>query len=230
MAAATLARGTRGAAYTYGYWPTKDLDGYHWHYGDGLSAGVIPTNDGLACMFVGGPPGGLPRGPAVRRPVEAQHAMLGRLEGRLADLVAPHQGPGANLPRDAGPAATCVRGPAGRWSGTPVGGKTRCPPTGSPRPCADAEPLAAAVVAGAAAARAAEVALAGYQAQRDRVARPWTRSSTASPRTGGISRGPPAAPRAVLGDGGRGGNAGRRRPIARGNGLRDPRVAGGVQH
>lgn len=36
----------------YGYWPRLDLDGYHWHYALGAGAGVIPTNDDLACVFV----------------------------------------------------------------------------------------------------------------------------------------------------------------------------------
>lgn len=35
----------------YGYWPGLADDGYHWHYGVGAAAGLIPTNDGLTCVF-----------------------------------------------------------------------------------------------------------------------------------------------------------------------------------
>lgn len=37
----------------YGHVPGLDLDGYHWFYADGVAAGVIPTNDGEACVFAG---------------------------------------------------------------------------------------------------------------------------------------------------------------------------------
>ena len=33
-----------------------DSDGYEWAYGDGAAAGLIPTNDGLTCVFVGTSP------------------------------------------------------------------------------------------------------------------------------------------------------------------------------
>ncbi|MCB1008999.1 MAG: FAD-dependent monooxygenase [Acidobacteria bacterium] len=39
----------------YGYSSGLDLDGYHWHYAPGVSAGVIPTNGGSACIFASMP-------------------------------------------------------------------------------------------------------------------------------------------------------------------------------
>src|SRR5213079_3464730 len=36
----------------YRYVPADAADGYHWYFRDGAAAGVIPTNDGLACVFV----------------------------------------------------------------------------------------------------------------------------------------------------------------------------------
>jgi 2-polyprenyl-6-methoxyphenol hydroxylase-like FAD-dependent oxidoreductase len=39
----------------FSYWPVARGDGYHWYFRQGVSAGVIPTNDGLACVFVGVP-------------------------------------------------------------------------------------------------------------------------------------------------------------------------------
>ena len=35
----------------YRYVRADAADGYHWYYGAGSAAGVIPTNDGLACVF-----------------------------------------------------------------------------------------------------------------------------------------------------------------------------------
>ena len=40
----------------YGFWPGLELEGYHWIYREGVGAGVIPTNGGEACVFVGMPP------------------------------------------------------------------------------------------------------------------------------------------------------------------------------
>jgi flavin-dependent dehydrogenase len=35
----------------YRYVQADAVDGYHWYYGAGSVAGIIPTNDGLACVF-----------------------------------------------------------------------------------------------------------------------------------------------------------------------------------
>ena len=48
--------GHRGRArLVYGYWPTDDATDYHWFYRPGGAAGVIPTNDGLVCVWAGLP-------------------------------------------------------------------------------------------------------------------------------------------------------------------------------
>jgi flavin-dependent dehydrogenase len=39
------------AATVFGYWAGVPMDGYRWCYLPGMSAGVIPTNDGLTCIF-----------------------------------------------------------------------------------------------------------------------------------------------------------------------------------
>ncbi|MDX2154965.1 MAG: FAD-dependent monooxygenase [Hyphomicrobiaceae bacterium] len=36
----------------YGYWEGIEDSGFHWHFGDGVAAGVIPTNYGQHCVFV----------------------------------------------------------------------------------------------------------------------------------------------------------------------------------
>jgi len=56
----TVARHVRAEAYrtgrhasgvVYGYYAGLAEDGYHWHFRPGSSVGVIPTNDGLHCVF-----------------------------------------------------------------------------------------------------------------------------------------------------------------------------------
>ena len=171
-AAPTIAAGAHAPAYAYGYWPAADLDGYHWYYGDGMSAGAIPTNDGLACVFVGGPAAVVGAPSRHRRPLAVQRDLLARLDGALAGLTAaPPTGPvrvfrglPARLRRPYGPGWALV-GDAGWW-------KDPLSTHGITAALHDAQLLADAVVAGAASDRAADRALAGYQERRDRLALP----------------------------------------------------------
>ncbi|HET9563437.1 MAG TPA: FAD-dependent monooxygenase [Mycobacterium sp.] len=171
-AAPSLAIGAHGAAYTYGYWPAADLDGYHWYYGAGLSAGVIPTNDGLACVFLGGSTATLRAALRYRSPAAAQRRLLARFEDRLADLVAAppvgsvrlFRGMPAQLRHPYG-AGWALVGDAGWW-------KDPLSTHGITDAFRDAELLAVAVIADASSERAGAIALAGYQAQRDRIAWP----------------------------------------------------------
>ncbi len=64
VGAATKFSGRAASAFVYGYFRHLPAAGYEWFYGPGTSAGVIPTNDGLACVFVGAP------SPRLRRLVE----------------------------------------------------------------------------------------------------------------------------------------------------------------
>ena len=55
-------RGRNATAMVANWWSGIDADGYQWLYGDddraaprGLSAGIIPTNDGRACVWAGVP-------------------------------------------------------------------------------------------------------------------------------------------------------------------------------
>jgi 2-polyprenyl-6-methoxyphenol hydroxylase-like FAD-dependent oxidoreductase len=54
--AETYRVGRHAAAVVYGYFGGLDGGGYHWHYGRGVSVGVIPTNDGLSLVFASMPP------------------------------------------------------------------------------------------------------------------------------------------------------------------------------
>src|SRR5262249_7892623 len=53
VGAETLGEGRSTAAVIYAYWRGLDLDGSHWNYGPDVASGAIPTNDDLACVFVG---------------------------------------------------------------------------------------------------------------------------------------------------------------------------------
>jgi flavin-dependent dehydrogenase len=44
--------GRHATGVVFSYWANTDITGYHWCYRPGVSVGVIPTNDGLACVFV----------------------------------------------------------------------------------------------------------------------------------------------------------------------------------
>ncbi|HZN80605.1 MAG TPA: NAD(P)/FAD-dependent oxidoreductase [Mycobacterium sp.] len=46
-------RGTASSAILYRYFPGLPRDRYHWAYRPGVTAGVVPTSDGLACVWVG---------------------------------------------------------------------------------------------------------------------------------------------------------------------------------
>ena len=48
--------GTGATAIVYGYWPGLDVDGYHWMFRRDAAAGVIPTNDGMCCVFAAATP------------------------------------------------------------------------------------------------------------------------------------------------------------------------------
>jgi flavin-dependent dehydrogenase len=46
-------RGTASGAIIYGYFPGLPSDRYRWSYRPGVTAGVVPTGDGLACVWAG---------------------------------------------------------------------------------------------------------------------------------------------------------------------------------
>ena len=48
-------RAAASAATVFGYWADIPVDGYRWYFRPGLSAGAIPTNNGLTCVFASVP-------------------------------------------------------------------------------------------------------------------------------------------------------------------------------
>jgi flavin-dependent dehydrogenase len=56
VGAATLRQGRAASAVLYRYAQGLDVAGYEWFYGDRAAAGLIPTNEGATCLFVGTTP------------------------------------------------------------------------------------------------------------------------------------------------------------------------------
>ena len=71
--APTVRRGAAASALVYGYWPSPSASHYDWFYRPGVSAGIIPTNDGQVCIWAGLP---------------AERFADERRRGGLADLFA----------------------------------------------------------------------------------------------------------------------------------------------
>ncbi|HEV7268380.1 MAG TPA: NAD(P)/FAD-dependent oxidoreductase [Falsiroseomonas sp.] len=53
VGAPVLHAGRHSTATVFGYWSGIGTEGYQWHYVPGASAGAIPTNAGLHCVFIG---------------------------------------------------------------------------------------------------------------------------------------------------------------------------------
>ena len=164
LAGAPVERAGRNAtSVVYGHLAGLALDGYHWYYRPGVSAGAIPTNDGRTCVFVALPParfvdelrGGVE--PLFRRVLaEAAPELAGAIaRARLEAKLVPFPGAPGFFRRAWGPGWALV-GDAGYFK-DPI---TAHGITDSLR---DAELLARAIVAGT------DGALATYQAIRDEV-------------------------------------------------------------
>lgn len=55
QAGAPVTREARdGGATVFAYFSDVEAEGYEWVYGDRIASGLIPTNDGQVCVFVGG--------------------------------------------------------------------------------------------------------------------------------------------------------------------------------
>ena len=156
--------GLHATATIYGYWSGLDVEGYHWHYRPGVSAGAIPTNDGRVCAFVAMPPRRFAA--ELRDGIEATyHRVLGEAAPELAAAVR-----GARLDAKLRPFTgvrgflRCAWGPG--WALVGDAGYFKDPATahGITDALRDAELLARAVV------RGTDAALAGYQSSRDAAA------------------------------------------------------------
>ncbi|GAB3788123.1 NAD(P)/FAD-dependent oxidoreductase [Nocardioides ungokensis] len=84
VGAPLLREGHWGSAVQYAYYDGLGGSGYEWAYRDGVAAGLIPTNDGLSCVFVGTSPS---RMRTMRMDRSAEDAF-----GSVLRLAAPQHG------------------------------------------------------------------------------------------------------------------------------------------
>ena len=156
-------RGDGAGAVVYGYWSGVETDGYEWIYRPGAAAGLIPTNDGLTCVFAGSTPARIGRGgravleAVVRR---ASPSVADRIDaGTAPPGVRSFAGHPGYLRRAFGPGWALV-GDAGYWK-DPISAH------GLTDAFRDAELLARAIVSSATGDVPQEAAFAAYQATRD---------------------------------------------------------------
>jgi menaquinone-9 beta-reductase len=161
--------GAHASAVIYAFARGVDVEGYHWHYAPGASAGVIPTNDGETLVFAS-----MPRDRFMRELradlASGFHAVLAEAAPALAAAlrVAPPAAPFRGFAGIRGYFRTAA-GPG--WALAGDAGYFKDPLTahGITDALRDAELLARAVLAGT------DQALAAYQATRDELSLPLFR-------------------------------------------------------
>ncbi len=118
VAAPITHRAAHTSASVYGYFSDLDTTGYEWAYRPGAAAGLIPTNDGLTCVFGTDQPERIGRGgPAVLDAVVAASSpdIADRLRSaRLTSPLRTFTGQPGHLRRPWGPGWALV-GDAGSW-------------------------------------------------------------------------------------------------------------------
>ncbi|WP_107772764.1 NAD(P)/FAD-dependent oxidoreductase [Nocardioides sediminis] len=164
-------QGRAASAVLYRYVPGCGASGYEWAYGGRAAAGVIPTNGGECCVFVSSTPERVRR--LRRQGAEAAFdALLGIVGGAVAENVRDRGRPGGRIRGWAGTPGHVRRSWGPGWALVGDAGYFKDPITthGMTDALRDAELLTDALLAvldGSAEA----VALADYQATRDRLSR-----------------------------------------------------------
>jgi flavin-dependent dehydrogenase len=95
VGARLLATSPHRTATVYGYFPDIANEGYRWFFGDGASAGAIPTNDGLHCIFAACLPE--EHKATFADPLDGMKAIVHRFDPEIADRLA--AGPAERLRR-----------------------------------------------------------------------------------------------------------------------------------
>ena len=81
-----LVRGTASIAHIYAHVPAPSDTGYHWHFREGISGSLIPTNDGRSCLVASVPSARFDM--ELRHDIEAGRlSVLAALSPDLADLA-----------------------------------------------------------------------------------------------------------------------------------------------
>jgi len=149
----------------YGYWSGLTLDEYRWYFRPGVGAGIIPTNDGNACVFVSVSPERF-QGSRSDWQETLFHQVVRSVDPELADGLTPDR-QAASLRAFPGTPGFLKRSWGPGWALVGDAGYFRDPLTahGITDAFRDAELLARAVGKGT------DDALREYQAVRDSVAR-----------------------------------------------------------
>ena len=167
--APVIRRGRSASSVLYRYVAGLPTDGYEWAYGDGAAAGLIPTNNGETCVFVAA---ATDQFPAIRRagPEQAFAALLARAAPGLGDRVA-SAGEAGRLYGWTGAPGYVRRSWGSGWALVGDAGYYKDPITthGMTDALRDAELLADAIVASNSGGLPPGIALARYQATRDRL-------------------------------------------------------------
>jgi 2-polyprenyl-6-methoxyphenol hydroxylase-like FAD-dependent oxidoreductase len=162
-------QGRHASAVLYRYYDALPTDGYEWFYAPGSAAGLIPTNAGQTCAFVGTTPR---RMHELRRDgtEEAFSTLLRLSAGSLADRALDAR-PATRLHGWAGQPAHLRQAHGPGWALVGDAGYFKDPITthGMTDALRDAQLLAEAVVAASSGQVHEGVALARYQAVRDRL-------------------------------------------------------------
>jgi 2-polyprenyl-6-methoxyphenol hydroxylase-like FAD-dependent oxidoreductase len=144
------------AVTTYGHWSGLPTDGYEWNFRPDAASGVVPTNDGQACVYVSR----TGRTPFMRTVQESAPELAARLaEATPPRVLRTFTGQPGHIRRSWGPGWALV-GDAGYY-------KDPLTAHGLTDALRDAELLARAIVAVVADGADERDALAGYQRTRD---------------------------------------------------------------
>ncbi|HEX6353337.1 NAD(P)/FAD-dependent oxidoreductase [Actinophytocola sp.] len=151
------------AAITYGHWADLETDGYEWNFRAGAASGVVPTNDGKACVYASASPRRIGRGglAALCRLVAESSP---RLAARLAAATPP-----ASMRTFTGRRGHVRRSWGRGWALVGDAGYYKDPISshGQTDALRDAELLARAIVAVVADGADEREALSSYQGTRD---------------------------------------------------------------
>ncbi len=172
VAAPMIRTASTATACLYGYWDDLPAEGFEWFYAPGVAAGLIPTNDGQTCVFVGTTREGM-RVARSAGTTEALSALLQRVSPDLWKRVSAARQSG-RLRGFAGVSGYRRQAWGPGWALVGDAGAFEDPLSthGITDALRDAELLSAAVGDIRMGAASAAGALLGYQAARDRMAEP----------------------------------------------------------
>ena len=156
--------GRHATGVIFTYWSGTGFDGYHWYYRPGVSAGVIPTNGGLTCVFASVPQRRFQE--TARQGVDAGYRQVLRECGSDLAAVVERSERVERYRGFAGQVGFFRQSFGPGWALVGDAGYFKDPLTahGITDALIDAELLAQAAAAGT------EIAFAGYQSARDKLA------------------------------------------------------------